>query len=275
MVEVFDTVVDISHTTRVLIDRRDVTVITEKMPFDKTSPKIVSFATNGYEKDRVIYTLRKDFAADIDIKDAFQLQRIIDKLHREAIEEIKAGKDTRKEPVAYLQAIKAELDHKNTSRALQVAKEAYDLHPDDPIVLSYYGYLKAMVNSDFASALGICERAISLHPRKLPAGLGSSQKPLLYFHLTRVLLASGNRDEAVHAIYRGIGFDVEGGILHRELERLGIRRRPVIPFFGRDNALNRLLGRLRHRVAGPSDTDVLEDARQVPEAESGQSPPLA
>jgi len=256
--EVLETVVDISHTTRVLLGRHDITVITEKLPYDMNAPRVVSFATNAYEKDRVIYKVRKDFTEDIDIRDASQLQRVIDMLHREALEGIKAGQNIRKEPGAYLKAIKS-AGRRNPTKALALAKEAYVMHPDDSMVLSYYGYLLAMVEKKYKSAADFCEKAITLHPRKLPPGLGSTQKPLLYFHLARVYHVSGNRNGAVKTIYRGIGFDVEGGILHRELEKLGVRRRPVIPFLGRNNALNRLFGRLRHRIKGPPEPGTIEE----------------
>ena len=257
--EVFKTVLDMSYSTRIVLGSHDITLVTEKMPFDNNAPKLVSFSTNGYEKDKVIYRVRKDFSDNIDPGDASALQRVMDMVHKEAIEAVKAGEGIRKEPAEYIRAMRAELGRKQSARALQIAREAIRMHPDDPLVLTYYGYLSALLEKDYKTAIDACEKAVTLLPRKLPEALGAAQKPLMYFHLTRVYSASGNRQEAVRAIYRGIAFDNENGVLHRELEKLGVRRRPVIPFIGRQNIVNRILGRLRHRVLGPPETGTIEE----------------
>lgn len=256
---VAQTVLDISYTTGVTVGKQEITVITEKLPHDKNAPKLVSFSTHGYMKDRVVYKVRKDYTEDIDIMDASQLQRIIEAQHKHAIEEIKGGKAIRREPSEYLKAIRTMIKKRDLKRALAIAAEARDVHPDDPLVLTHYGYLLAMVEKKHKSALEACEKAITLLPRKMPSGLEHSQKPLLYWHLTRVYQSAGNRNGAVQAIYRGIGFDREGGILHKELERIGVRRRPVIPFLGRSSLINRFLGMIRHRLLGPPDQGFLEE----------------
>lgn len=257
--EVFETVLDMSYSTRIVLGKHDITLITELLPNDRNAPKLVSFASNGYEKDKVIYKVRKDFSEDIDRKDASQLQRVLDAVHREAVEAVKAGEGIRKEPAEYLNALKSELGRKQPARALAIAKEAGRMHPDDPMILTHLGYLIAMVEKKYKTAIDACEKSVNIMPRRLPAGLDTEHKPLLYFHLTRVYQAAGNRQEAVRAVYRGIGFDTDNGVLHRELERLGVRRRPVVPFLGRGHFLNRMLGRLRHRILGPLESGTLED----------------
>lgn len=258
--EVFETILDMSYTTRMVVGRHDLTLITEKLPYDKNSPKLVSFESNAYEKDRVVFSIRKEFTEDIDIKDASQLQRVLDFVHKEAINELKSGKGIRKEAAVYLKAIKLEIKQKQYSKALKLARESFQMHPSDPMVLTYYGYLSGIVEKKYKVAVEACEKAINLLPRKLPSGLDSKQRPLLYFHLTRVYQAMGNRNDAVNAIYRGIGYDEENGILHRELERIGVRRRSVIPFLGRNNFLNVWLGKIRHKILGPKDAGLTEES---------------
>lgn len=257
--EVFETILDMSYTTRIVVGRHDLTLITEKLPYDRNSPKLVSFESNAYEKDKVVYRVRKEFSEDIDIKDASQIQRVMDFVHKEAINELKAGKGIRKEAAAYLKAIKAEIKQKKYPKAFNIAKEAYQMHPGDPMILTYYGYLSGKVEKKFKTAVEACEKAINLLPRKLPSGLDSKHRPRLYFHLSRVYQAAGKRNEAVNSLYRGIGYDEENGILHKELERIGVRRRPVIPFMSRDNFLNIWLGKLRHRILGPKGAGLTED----------------
>ena len=40
--------------------------------------------------------------------------------------------------------------------------------------------------------------------------------------------------------------------IRRALERLGVRRAPVLAFLHRSNPLNVVLGRLRYRLTGPA-----------------------
>jgi hypothetical protein len=38
------------------------------------------------------------------------------------------------------------------------------------------------------------------------------------------------------------------------LHKFGVRRGPMIPFMGRSNSINRILGKCRHRLLGPKRT---------------------
>jgi len=51
----------------------------------------------------------------------------------------------------------------------------------------------------------------------------------------------------VRAIQRGLEAAPEDPRLLAARDAIGMRRPPVLPFLSRDNPLNRVLGRLRHR----------------------------
>ena len=47
------------------------------------------------------------------------VQRVMDMVHKEAIEAVKAGEGIRKEPAEYIRAMRAELGRKQSARALR------------------------------------------------------------------------------------------------------------------------------------------------------------
>jgi tetratricopeptide (TPR) repeat protein len=80
-------------------------------------------------------------------------------------------------------------------------------------------------------ALEMCTEAIEKEPGRSVHHLNKG----------RVLLFAKRREEAVDAFRRGLAVEANPDI-GRELERLGIRKRPVIPFLPRHNLLNKYLG---------------------------------
>lgn len=80
-----------------------------------------------------------------------------------------------------------------------------------------------------------------------------SHLPDLYCILGVLLLKSKQRAEA-HAVFRsGLRLAPGHGILRAGLERMGVRRRPVLSFLPRSHPANRWLGRVRSWMGGRSD----------------------
>lgn len=133
-------------------------------------------------------------------------------------------------------------------RGYILLKEAYDryqrigdskhLAP----VLSYYGLCLAMFRSRYREGAQFCQAAIDREFFKAE----------YYYNLAQVWVVGRSRRRAVEAIHRGLSVEPSHAALKELEEELGRRRRPVIQFLSRDNALNRSLGRLRHRVLGPT-----------------------
>ncbi len=73
-------------------------------------------------------------------------------------------------------------------------------------------------------------------------------------NLARVELRCGHRRYALAAIRRGLAMDRHARGLLRLRQEIGVRRRPVLPFLGRNHPFNRWLGRLRYRLQPPSMT---------------------
>ncbi len=110
--------------------------------------------------------------------------------------------------------------------------------PDgNPAALSYLAVCIARERGQFIKAEGYCREAIGREP----------ENPVHYLNLGRVFLVQGKKVEAIRVFREGLGHGVDKRIID-ELNRLGTRRKPVIPFLGRDNPINKYLGIILTRL---------------------------
>lgn len=114
----------------------------------------------------------------------------------------------------------------------------------DPRVQSWYGLTLVLVerNSNLGVTLG--DQALRL----------AGPLPELVLNQARAHLALGQRDRVLRALQRGLEATPGHPALQAALQAMGRRRRPVLPFLARGNALNVWLGKLRHRLVGAAFT---------------------
>ena len=100
-----------------------------------------------------------------------------------------------------------------------------------PIYLSSLAFCLAKEKREFPKSISLCKEAIKYEPRNAAH----------FLQLGRIYLLAGQRKESIHILRMGlrIGKNAE---ISRELERLGSRKEPVLPFLGRGNPLNKYLG---------------------------------
>jgi len=111
-----------------------------------------------------------------------------------------------------------------------------------PRYLSYYGLCLGMETKKLHEAVKFCREAVSRENFNAD----------MYFNLGRVLLKAGQRREGYEALKNGLRLHPNHKGIIRELRRIGVRRRPVIPFLSRNSPLNRLLGRMRSQGDEPT-----------------------
>jgi len=126
------------------------------------------------------------------------------------------------------------------ARDLPAAHQAFErAHRRDPRhlrAMSWYGVTLVLVERNSALGVSLCEQAA----RPVPDAE-------LQLNLARVHLALNSRERAVRALLRGLQADPGHPMLLAAQAAMGTRRGPVLALLSRDNPLNRLLGRLRHR----------------------------
>ncbi len=119
------------------------------------------------------------------------------------------------------------------ARVAEVDNGGYEL---PSLFYSFLGFGIAHRERRIREGLGLCRHACRI----------SFYEPENFINLARTCLIAGNRDEAYRAIRRGYALDESSTSLRRLHGKLGFRRPPVVPFLGRGNPINRLLGRVRY-----------------------------
>ncbi len=132
------------------------------------------------------------------------------------------------------------LERGETQPALEHFRTAHQVDRANPRYRSFYGLGLALVERLFDRALELCRSAAK----------EEFFNPELYHNLARVHMAFGFKSEAIRYLRRGLMIDPANAALAEDLERLGRRKMPVLQFLPRNHPVNRLLGRLRHRLGG-------------------------
>jgi len=127
--------------------------------------------------------------------------------------------------------------------ALEHFRTAQLLDRANPRYRSYYGLGLALVDRRFDEALELCRSAAK----------EEFFNPELYYNLARVHLAFGFKAEAIRYLRRGLMIDPGNAEMADELQRLGMRLRPVLGFLPRRHPMNRMLGRVRRIWSDEAD----------------------
>jgi len=131
-------------------------------------------------------------------------------------------------------------EHKGT--ALAHIRRALKAEPQNPFYLSYVGMLSAVAEKRYLAGEKLCREALEI----------KWNHAQLYLNLAEVYHQAGRDGEALATLRKGFipaGRDVR---IRRALEKLDARRPPILSSLGRGHFLNRILGRLRHRMIGPA-----------------------
>ena len=198
--------------------------------------------TSIYLKGEIVYSKKTDCAGVLAEKDAMdKLQNMIEKNHGDAVKEFteRAQEDSKK--AQYFGAVEELILRENYNQALKFLEDALDEFPDDPFVMSYYGSLIATADGQAEKGIKICQKAFE----KLDPVVYNGEKLFhiaFYLNLGRAYLAGGDKRAAVEAFRRGLAIDEKNDALIHELQRVGERKEPVVPFLERSNPVNKYSG---------------------------------
>ena len=123
-------------------------------------------------------------------------------------------------------------------KALPHLRSALDQDPDNPFYISYVGVAVAAAEQKWAEAEKLCHSAMRMNRRQAQ----------LYLNLAEVYVAADRKQDAADILARGLHFASHDLRLKIALDRLAMRRPPVLTFLPRTHAINRNLGRLRHHA---------------------------
>lgn len=130
----------------------------------------------------------------------------------------------------------------HADEALLHARRALGTSPKNPFYLSYTGLLAGVAEGRFGDAESLCREALGM----------KHNHAQLYLNLAEVYMASGRTSEAIQTLEKGLVSAGRDFRIRRALEKIGMRKDPVLAFLHRSHPLNRTLGKWRHRLIGPS-----------------------
>jgi len=200
--------------------------------------------TRVYLEGEIVYTKKADHSdilneADYDEK----LHDLTEKQHRNTIKEFTKKIEENKKKSEYFDAAKKLLAIKNNRQALKILKEAFEEFPQDPFIMSYYGYMLATVEKKHPGGIKLCQKALEeLNTPATPRD--KSLSAALYLNLGKTYLAAGQKKAAMTAFSNGLKIDRANHDLLWELKKLGTRKKPPIPFLSRKNPINKYMGLL-------------------------------
>ena len=196
-----------------------------------------------YLNGKILYSKDADFSHLMGTDDyQYKLYIFMTQLHQHVVAQFKdmLMKSQRKKS-EYLTKATCLLRQGKRKEAYQLLKEGLNVFPNEPILLSYYGFLCSKVENKQREGIRICRDVIS----KIEGW--SSVKcellyPVFYVNLGKAYLEANKKVEAFSAFNIGLKFDPTNADLTAEMKKIGRRRKPLFTFLERSNPLNIYIG---------------------------------
>lgn len=235
---------DNSQKTAITVAEKSYTIITENEGGEN-----ICIRTRFYEESMLLGERRSYFGSvGKGIGSIKKIEDFIRHEHMMAVNVFKAER-LREEgsPSHFLLEVKNLLRRRNVKPALKVLANALKHYPDNPFLLTYYGCLVAVVNGEHERGVDTCKRALELLELKVPYEV-EAHYPVFYLNLGRAYLAGGKKKDAVDCFIKGLAYDGRNEELVSEMKKVGIRKKPPIPFLKRGNPINKYIGKLIHKL---------------------------
>ena len=121
-----------------------------------------------------------------------KLHEFMENHHNSAIEEFTIILKESRKKTEYLDAAKKLLARKNNREALKILREAVEEYHEDPLIVSYYGCLTAIVDKKYTRGINICKKAMERLDLAFPP-ITKSAHATLYLNLGRAYIAGGEK----------------------------------------------------------------------------------
>ena len=227
-------------SSNITVDNITYHVQTEDM--GRKSCKIIS---NIYLEGEIVSSKKSDYSHLIKLKDFdARLSTMMERHHKSVIDSF-VGEHARKQKLKsdYFSDVQHLLRRGNGKQALDTLREGLEKFPADPFLLSYYGCLVAIVENNPREGIRICEEAIKTLDTSMPFGTEFFY-PVFYLNLGRAYLQGRKKAAAINAFQQGLKNDPENKDIKWELQKLGTRKGPPVPFLKRSNPINKYIGLL-------------------------------
>ncbi|UCE79250.1 MAG: hypothetical protein JSV13_01020 [Nitrospiraceae bacterium] len=227
----------------ITIHNRPYTVLTENL-----GQKACTVVSMVYSNGEIVFSRKIDYTHLKNVRSSkSELCGLMEEQHRATIHSFMESRQEEQRPrTEFFYVAQSFMKSGNKVIAFDTIEKGLEVYPKDPFLMSYYGYLVADVKQNIDEGIHICKEAISQLNRVVPFGREYFY-PMLYLYLGRACLKK-SRFEAIESFQAGLQNDPENRELRRELDKLGARRRPFIPFLHRENPINKYFGMALSRV---------------------------
>ncbi|RPI34653.1 MAG: hypothetical protein EHM54_09310 [Nitrospiraceae bacterium] len=213
--------------------------------------KTCKIVTNVYLKGEIVHKRKSDYGHLTKLKDFdVRLPALMEKQHKSTIDQFVAEKSGGKKVKSqYIEEVQYLLRKGNGKSAMISLRHALEKFPDDLFLLSYYGYLLAVIENNPKEGIKICEDTLrTLLQTSMPLG-SEFFYPIFYLNLGRAYVKGNRKRDAVLAFQEGLKNDPENRDILWEMQKLGTRKKPPLPFLSRSNPVNMYLGKLFNKPA--------------------------
>jgi tetratricopeptide (TPR) repeat protein len=145
----------------------------------------------------------------------------------------------------FLRSVKDHLKNGRGKAAYAMMQQAIIDYPEDPLIMSYYGCLQAVVDKRYRTGVETCRKSFGLVTSDMEGK--QAMAAILCLNLGRAYFAAGKRVQALEAFEKGLKYEKGNRELISELQALGKRKKPPLPFLSRSNPLNKYIGLLLHK----------------------------
>ncbi len=220
---------------------------------ERLGPKNPVIITNVWKAGEVISTKKTDYRHLVVFPDInSKVQELMQQEHAFSIQELTRKIPARKlkDPTFYIEEIRCLIKSRSYREALKILDNALTEHPFNPFLLSYHGCMIAVVHGDYNLGVDICKDAIEIFKAEETVGF-QFFSPFFYLNLGKAYRAAGQKRDAVQSYMTGLAADPEDPDLLAEINGLGRRRKPIIPFLKRSNPVNKFAGILLQTISVP------------------------
>lgn len=223
--------------------------VTYHVQTEDTGRKGCKIVSRVYRQGEVVFTRKSDYSHLLKLKEPdSKIRALMENQHKTTIDAfVKELTGQKKNITDYLEEIKQHLRKGSGKSALASVRRALEDFPSDLFLLSYKGYLTAMVERKPDEGVKICREAIDKLESSVPFGIDFLY-PLFYLNLGKAYLEANKKRDAVTAFEKGLVNDPENHDLLWELRKLGVRRQAPLPFLERSNPINKYIGMILHKL---------------------------
>jgi tetratricopeptide (TPR) repeat protein len=219
--------------------------VTYHVQTEDVGRKSCKIVTNIFLKGEVIASKKSDYSHFLKLHNPEEkIALAMEKQHKSVIDAFVAEQSKKQRAKSdFFSEVQQLLRRGNSKQALGTLREALVIFPTDPFLLSYYGCLIAIVENNTDLGIQICEDAIQSLDTSMPFGTEFFY-PVFYLNLGRAYLTGGKKTDAIKAFEQGLRNDPEHKDIKWELQKLGVRKQPPVPFLKRNNPINKYIGML-------------------------------